>query len=248
MTRVSVIATVYNTERYLDQFLESIRHQTFQLIDRKTANRIMNEYEALVLKPTMLTDTGKNVVLQSGPFDISVIINRYGKNFVVQIPLKQHPDMALLNESSVNTVRIDTVLFDTEAHALSGFVKVGRPGDFTDNGGGEQDRVFIGIHNGHFQDFAIDHDCNRFYSIPSGYEYAGKKVPFYEDMCRAVEQAHKAVPHFGLAFWDISVDMNGEPTIIEMNLRYPDSYIPQVASGPFFAEYTDDVLRYIQRR
>ena len=65
-------------------------------------------------------------------------------------------------------------------------------------------------------------------------------------MCAAVEKAHSYVPHFGLAFWDVSVDSNGQPTIVEMNLRYPDTFIPQVGSGPFFGEFTEDVLRYLK--
>ena len=256
-----ILAAAWSDKAYTDWVVRGVKtvrsvvrcvngrllNERFELIDRKTANTIMNEHDALVFKPTMLTDTGKNVVLAHAPFEINDIVARYGKYFVVQIPLKQHPDMALLNESSVNTVRIDTVLFDTQAHALTAFVKAGRPGDFTDNGGGEKDRVFIGIRDGHYAGFAFDHDCNRFSSIPSGFAFAGQKVPFFEEMCRAVEKAHVAVPHFGLAFWDVSVDVNGEPIIVEMNLRYPDSYVPQIAGGPFFGDYTDDVLKYISK-
>ena len=97
-------------------------NEQFELIDRKAANAIMNGYEALVLKPTMFTDTGKNVVLAHAPFEIDDILAKYGQFFVVQIPLRQHPDMALLNESSVNTIRVDTVLFDKEAHAIPAIV------------------------------------------------------------------------------------------------------------------------------
>lgn len=222
-------------------------NEQFDLIDRKEADRIMNEHESLVLKPTMFTDTGKNVVLAHAPFMIDDIITRYGRYFVVQIPLKQHSGMALLNESSVNTIRVDTVLFDGEAHATSAFVKAGNPGNFTDNGGGEK-RIFIGIKDGKYAEHAIDHDCNRFFAIPSGYDYAGQQVPFIKEIYAAAEKAHSHIAHFGLAFWDMSVDVYGEPVIVEMNLRYPDSYIPQVASGPFFGEFTEDVLKYIMRK
>lgn len=223
-------------------------NEQFELIDRKAANVILNSYEALVLKPTMFTDTGKNVVLAHAPFAIDDILAKYGRFFVVQIPLRQHPDMALLNESSVNTIRVDTVLFDKEAHAIPAIVKVGRPGDFTDNGGGDKQRVFLGVNHGCYTDFAFDHDCNKFYSLPNGFAFAGQKIPFLREICRAAEKAHTRVPHFGLAFWDMSVDVNGEPVIVEMNLRYPDSYIPQVASGPFFGDYTEEVLKYIQKK
>ncbi len=216
----------------------------YNLIDANQANRIMNQYESLVFKPTMYTDTGRNVTLLNAPFKVDEILKQYGKFFVVQLPLKQHSDLAKLNESSVNTIRIDTVLFDQKAHATSAFIKVGQPGQFADNGGGNK-RIFIGIRDGKFTDFAFDHDCNKFYSIPSRFEFAGKKVPFFQEMCAAVEKAHSYVPHFGLAFWDVSVDQNGEPTIVEMNLRYPDSYVPQVGSGPFFGDYTEEVLDYL---
>jgi len=219
--------------------------ENFRLIDKKEAADIMNRYESLVIKPTMFTDTGKNVALQPAPFDMDAIQKQYGKYFVVQLPLKQHPDLAKLNESSVNTIRIDTVLFEKQAHATSAFIKVGQPGQFADNGGGNK-RIFIGIREGKFTDFAFDHDCNRFDSIPSNYAFAGQKVPFFREMCAAVEKAHSYVPHFGLAFWDVSVDQNGQPTIVEMNLRYPDTFVPQVGSGPFFGEYTEDVLRYLK--
>ena len=183
-------------------------NEAFELIDRKAASVIMNSYEALVLKPTMFTDTGKNVVLAHAPFDIDKIIARYGRFFVVQIPLKQHPDMALLNESSVNTIRIDTILLDGEAHAIPAFVKAGQPGDFTDNGGGEN-RIFIGVENGRYTDFAFDHDCNKFFAIPSGYAFGGQEVPYVKEICRAAERAHTHIAHFGLAFWDMAVDENG---------------------------------------
>lgn len=220
--------------------------ENYRLINVSEADRILNSYEALVIKPTMFTDTGKNVVLQNAPFDVSEIALKYGKYFVIQIPLKQHREYSKLNESSVNTLRIDTVLFDDRAFAVSAFIKVGQPGEFTDNGGGAN-RIFIGIRNGRFTDFAYDHDCNKTYQIPSKYEFAGKTVPFFNEMCEAVEKAHSYIPHFGLAFWDVAVDENGEPTIVEMNLRYPDTHVPQVGSGPFFGEYTEEVLKYINK-
>ena len=223
-------------------------NEQFELIDHKAADVILNSFESLVLKPTMFTDTGKNVVLAHAPFSIDDIIARYGRFFVVQIPLKQHPDMALLNESSVNTIRIDTLLFDKEAHALPAFVKAGQPGDFTDNGADDKHRIFLGVKDGCYTDFAFEHDCNKFYSLPSGYAFAGQKIPFLDEVCRAAEKAHTRIPHFGMAFWDMAVDVNGEPVIVEMNLRYPDSYFPQIASGPFLGDYTEEVLAYIKRK
>ncbi len=156
--------------------------------------------------------------------------------------------MAKLNASSVNTIRVNSVLFETEAHVMSAFVKVGQAGEFADNHG--NDRFFIGLHlDGTFCDFAINHDLQKFQSIPSGYDFAGKSVPSFDKVCIAVEEAHRKLAHFGFAFWDVCVDENGEPIIVEVNLRYPDTLIPQACGiGGFLGDYTEEVLnRYLRR-
>ena len=110
-------------------------------------------------------------------------------------------------------------------------------------------RKDIGIHeDGNFFDYAIDHDLNRYKKIPSGYDFANQKIPCYDKVCRAIEKAHKCIPHFGLAFWDVCVNEDGEPVIVEVNLRYPDGTIPQAAGNPFLGKYTKEVMEYIKQK
>lgn len=252
---------VWSDKSYLDFFLRDIPTAScvlrnvngrlldadFRLVDWKSAEKLLNAYDALVVKPSVDTNTGKGVVLLHPPYSIERIVASHHKNFVVQIPLRQCPDMGKLNESSVNTIRVNSVLLETEAHAMSAFVKVGQAGAFADNNG--HDRYFIGIrNNGTYMDYAIDHDFNRYSAIPSKFDFAGQPVPSYGSICETVERAHQQIAHFGFAFWDVCVREDGVPVIVEMNLKNPDSMVPQVATGPFFGEYTDDVLGYIRRR
>lgn len=253
---------VWGDKSYMDFFLRGSKtvrsvvrnvdgrflNETFDLITPEQVLPIMDSYGALVIKPSTNTDTGKGVQLLKKPYNLQAIIEQYKRNYVIQIPLRQHPDMAKLNASSVNTIRINSVLFETEAHVMSAFVKVGQTGEFADNHG--HDRFFIGIHmNGTFCDFAINHDLQKFQSIPSGYDFAGKRVPSFDKVCAAIEEAHKKLAHFGFAFWDVCVDENGDPVIVEVNLRYPDTVIPQACGiGGFLGEYTEEVLnRYLRR-
>ena len=232
--------TVRSVVRNVDgRFLD----ENFQLVDIAQAQAIMEKYASLVIKPSTNTDTGKGVRLLHRPYNLNKLHKLYKRNYVIQIPLQQHPGMAKLNASSVNTIRVNSVLLETEAHVMSAFVKVGQAGEFADNHG--HDRFFIGIHkDGTFCDFAINHDLKKFPSIPSGYDFAGNKVPAFDKVCAAVEEAHKKLAHFGLAFWDVCVDENEEPVIVEVNLRYPDTVIAQACGiGGFLGDYTEEILK-----
>ncbi len=253
-------AGIWSDKAYTDYLIRGVRtvrsvvrnvngrflNEEFSLITMNDAQKIMEQYDALVIKPSIFTDTGNGVKLLKKPFDLNKLDADYGRNYVIQIPLSQHPELARLNQSSVNTIRVNSVLFGTEAHIMSAFVKVGQAGEFADNSG--HDRYFIGIReNGTFGNYAINHDLQMFEHIPSGYMFAGRAVPCYKAVCRAVERAHQCIPHFGFAFWDVCVSFDGEPTIVEVNLCYPDTTIAQVAGGPFLGKYTDDVLKYINK-
>ena len=233
----SVVRNVHG--RFLDE--------DFNIIDIQEAKSIISRYEKLVIKPTTYTHTGMGVKLLSAPYNLAELHKEYKENYVLQIPLKQNSFMGQLNASSINTIRVNSVLFDTEAHVMSAFVKVGQAGEFADNHG--KDRFFIGIkQDGTFCDFAINHDLKKFENIPSGFDFAGKPVPFFEKVCKAIEKAHCSIPHFGFAFWDVCIDENDEPVIVEVNLRYPDTVIPQACGiGGFLGEYADTILEIYSR-
>lgn len=219
-------------------------NEAFDLITREEAQRIADGYDALVIKPSVNTHTGIGVKLIEKPFDLKALDREYRGDYVLQLPLKQHPDMAGLNASSVNTIRVNSVLFENEAHVMSAFVKVGESGSFADNSG--SNRFFIGIRDdGHFCDYAIDHDLKKYDEIPSGYDFRGAAVPSFDRVVAAVEKAHRYIARFGFAYWDVCVDENGAPVIVEVNLRRPSMTIPQAALGPFCGKYTDAVVEYI---
>lgn len=256
------LSPAWSDKSYLDFFLRDVNtpvnivrsvnghllDKDFNEISQSEADEVMRRFDALVIKPTVFTNTGKGVQLLKPPYRIADLTDSYKRDFVIQLPLRQHEEMAKLNESSVNTIRVNSVFIEGEAHVMSCFVKVGQTGEFADNNGKE--RYFIGIKTpeGIFNDYAIDHDMVSYRTIPSGYDFAGQKVPSFEKMCQMVCKAHKQLAHFGLAFWDVCIDEDGEPCIVEVNLTAPDSAIAQAACGPFFGDYSDQVLDYVRRR
>ncbi len=254
-----VFAEVWGDKSYIDFFLRGAKtvrsvvrnvsgrflNERFELIDIREAQCIMEQYELLVIKPATNTHTGHGVQLLKRPYDLRSLHKEYRKNYVIQLPLRQHPELAKLNVSSVNTIRVNSVLLETKARVMSAFIKVGQPGEFADNKG--SDRYFIGVNpDGVLNDYVINRGLQKFEVIPSGYVFAGRSIPNYEKVCAAIEEAHTALAHFGFVFWDVSIDENGEPVIVEANLRNPDTIVPQVALGPFFGKYTDEIMEYIQ--
>ena len=258
----SKLAGSWSDKAYLDYHVKGVRtpqcvvrnvsgrflDENFRLISRDEAQEILNRYERLVIKPTMFTHTGMGVCLLQAPYDIGQIIKDYKKNYVIQLPVTQHPDMARLNASSVNTIRVNSVLFDTEAHVMSAFVKVGQTGEFADNSG--KDRFFIGIdtETGCFRNYAINHDLQVFHELPSGFDFKGQKIPNFQKLCEDICRAHQCLPHFGFAFWDVCVGEDGETIVIEVNLRSPEPTIAQAAGEPFLGKYTKRILDYIKGR
>ena len=54
-----------------------------------------------------------------------------------------------------------------------------------------------------------------------------------------VKDLHSRLPYFRLIGWDISVDTNGDPVMIEWN---KGAELSQVAHGPAFGDYTEEIL------
>lgn len=253
---------IWSDKAYLDYFLRDCKtvrsivrntsgrfsDESFRLISLEEAQAIVDRYDRVVIKPSMNTHTGANVQLLEGTVSMKELDKKYQQDYVVQIPLQQHEEMKRLNASSVNTIRVNTVLSGTKAHVMTAFVKVGQAGEFADNHGSK--RFFIGIRqDGTYCDFAIDHEFRKCSAIPSGFAFAGQKVPHFKEVCLAAERAHACIPHFGFAFWDICIDQAGDPVIVEANLRYPDLVIPQACGiGNFFGPYAEEVLQQYKKK
>ena len=62
---------------------------------------------------------------------------------------------------------------------------------------------------------------------------------------RKVKEYHLQLPFFKLMAWDIAIDEDGEPTLIEFNMT-PD--LSQSAYGPAFGDYTDIILKEAMSR
>lgn len=161
---------------------------------------------------------------------------------VVQEVIEQHPDLALINKSSINTIRIMTLAYGGEIKVLSSIIRMGVNGMRVDNAtsGG----LVCGIDNeGRLRDYAVDIKANKYLEHPSGIKFSDIVIPNFSS---CIEFVKKLAPRFysvsKLISWDLSIGTDGTPILIEVNLSYGGVSIHQMANGPIFGELTETIL------
>ncbi len=161
---------------------------------------------------------------------------------IIQEAIKQHKDIAAIHESSVNTIRIISLLSESGVKIYSSFIRVGVDGKKVDNisSGG----IAVGINDdGTLKRYAYRLDGERFEVHPtSGFVFANHRLPAFDKAKELVEKAHPMVPHFKLVSWDISITESGDPVMVEANLAKGSSDFHQLNNGPLFGEDTPKIL------
>lgn len=187
---------------------------------------------------------GKGVVFLSSTTakELSNLFKTKSK-FSVQKAIKQHPEMAKLNPSTVNTVRLTTVLHKGKFSAAAALIKIGSPNARVDNykyGG-----CLLGVNlDGTVLPWALNIERERITELPSGVklgEGGFTKVPCFDSVLEMAEKAHYCIPKIKVVSWDIAVDDENEAEIIEANF-FGDLRMHQVLTGPVFGDMTEMIL------
>lgn len=168
----------------------------------------------------------------------------YNVNFIVQKKVEQHPEMGRVNGSSLNTLRVYTYRGeDKRIHHLNTTMRFGGAGFVMDNassGGG-----FCKVHkDGRVDDRVLGYQRLAVKSLTVDFGVADLRIPSYGRVVDATLALHKSLPYFDLIGWDMAVTKIGEPCFIEFNVL-PAVEISQLAHGPMFGEYLDEVMNRI---
>ncbi len=146
----------------------------------------------------------------------------------------QHPEMARMCPTSVNTCRIATLLGDKKQGIVYAFLRIGN-GKVMDNVdcGGMAAR--IDLDSGMLLTVGADKAGNRYEKHPiTGTDIIGFKIPFWEEAKAMCMEASKKVPQMRFVAWDVAITADG-PTFIEGN-SFPSHAVPQ-----FAAHYPDGI-------
>ena len=88
----------------------------------------------------------------------------------------------------------------------------------------------------------------KFAEHPQGLRFKGFGIPSYDKVVELVQKAHYYAAHFRLISWDVAINEDGEPVLIEANMRNGSINFHQFNNGPLFGELTDAVLSEVFRK
>lgn len=224
------------------------------IIDINDALKLLYDVGKVFIKPSVDSGSGKNcamVNISSGIDLISEktveqIISNMGENFVVQELIVCHKSISDIYPNSVNTFRIITYLWKDKVNSVPTIMRIGRGGNFIDNAhaGG----MFIAVeddgtlHKTAFNEFKEEFDFHPDTKIC----YEGYKIELFPQVLLAAKRMHEMIPEIGVVNWDFTIDSEGKPVLIEINISGGSIWLPQMAHGKgAFGENTDEILRWM---
>jgi hypothetical protein len=214
------------------------------------AIKLCNNLGVVLIKPSLasygkgvrILDLKDGIDIVNGEF-LTDILRLYGKNFCIQEVLEQHESMKNLNPSSVNTIRFLTYRSGMEILVLYAAIRIGRKYGIIDNETSGGMSAKINVNDGKIAKYAIGRiEEGLLESTDSGTLLDGYEIPSFKEAYDLVMKQHLSLPCFNIIGWDVAINTEGEPTIIEFNV-HPD--LSQSACGPAFGEYTDRILKEI---
>lgn len=169
----------------------------------------------------------------------------YKKNFILQKCIDTSEFVSQFNPDSFNTFRICTYrsVVDDQLHILAGYLRIGDIGHFNDNikGGG----YACPIKNGHLSKIAFGKSYtqtyDRIYNVILDKELA---IPNWDKITELVKDASNRLTPYRFICFDVILDKNNNPHLIEFNIKTETLTGPQTMIGPYLGPFTQEVIDY----
>ena len=153
---------------------------------------------------------------------------------IIEERVIQHPKMMEMCPTSVNTIRIATLLGDKKQGIVYAFLRIGT-GNVMDNvdQGGMAARVDLA--SGKLLTVGADKKGNTYTEHPITHTpIIGFQIPYFEEAKAMCLKAAQKVPQMRFVAWDVAITEKG-PVFIEGN-SFPSHAVPQ-----FAAHYPDGI-------
>lgn len=160
-------------------------------------------------------------------------------SFIAQEVLSQHPDIARLNPSSLNCCRITSVWVNG-IYRYGIMLKVGKKGSQIDNW---NSGYLVGIQeDGTLKEKGWDDQLQPVYESDSGIRFEEVRYPCLDLLRACIESYHKRYfPQCGIVGWDVVIDAEQRPRVVEANLSIPGIPAEQLCSGAFLKDVRDEL-------
>lgn len=250
--RATILTTFYNLKLYdtinpqayrwqfhekiefLNTFASLIRRDwlSFADADDRQIEAFLRKHKRVVLKKSY-GDSGKQVQVRNipedeGPADFRKYAEENGFDMAEQC-LTNHPDIAVFNQTSLNTIRITTVQIGGKVDFLFAGLRVGAKGSALDNISQGGSVAKIDLNTGKIaSEFRTKRSSSNGEGKPEN--WTGYQIPCWDAVKRLVCEAAMVIPQVGFVAWDVCVTENG-PEIIEGNESF-GSVVMQLSCSP----------------
>lgn len=227
-----------------------------EMIDQVQVQTILSKLSGeYFIKPSLESGGGKNVqkiqisygqIFQNErPVSLAELESVFRKDFLIQEKLEQSIFLSQFHPDSLNTIRLTTLRNENNHILLSAVVRFGQGGKALDNqrSGG----VSCGISDdGILNRFAVDMNGNVFFEHPSSrVKFEGLNIPNFEYTKAFVKNLHTKLAYFKMVSWDIALDPDNKPVLIEINLKGQGINLHQYNNGPIFGDLTNSIIKSI---
>lgn len=164
---------------------------------------------------------------------------------IVEDKVIQHPAIAALCPTSVNTIRVATLLGDKKEGIVYAYIRIGN-GKVMDNVDCGGMAAPVDIETGVIAGVGANKAGETYEIHPmTGTKIPGTQIPYWEDVKTMCLDAMHVVPQVRFVAWDVAITEDG-PVFIEGN-SFPSHAIPQFAAHfpdgigilPRFEEFID---------
>lgn len=238
---------------YLKNIFGSFYNGDFEEINEDEAISSLLKLNHFIIKPSIDTSGGAGVLkcdwvnlsLDEKRHQIKSLFASYHSDYIVQEPIEQHFDTARFNKMSVNTLRITSLYLNGRTSVLSSVLRIGKQGAAVDNFGAGGIMVNVEI-DGKLAENGYDIYGNSYKSI-GGIKLSQCYITGYKKAYDFVMKNHsKTAPLCRLIGWDIGLDENNVPTLLEVNASQPGIVYEQWCSGPIWGERTAEVIDFLK--
>ena len=246
---------VHIPKTYLSSVNGIIRTENNRIINLETASKALKDIGSCVIKKTVDTSSGRDVQIlniineydQNSNQKVFDILRSFGKNYVVQEKINQSSTLSEFNSSSLNTFRVITYILNNKINTCPIALRLGRNNAEKDNihyGG-----LSVGVgFDGKLKPCAFSEYGERYFEHPdSKVPFEGKEIKEIDIIIEKAKQLHECMPYLGIISWDLSLDSENMPVLIEMNTTGQSAWFCQMVNGePLFGDNTSKILEMIR--
>lgn len=223
--------------------------ENIELTNENNLEKILFSHKKLIYKPSgLLKGQGVRILKLESNLneEIEFIKKKINEkeSFIIQELVEQSDQLARFNLSSVNTIRLITLLIDGKVEPLSAILRVGGVGKEVDNysQGGYSRPI---DKDGYLGEFAMQNEL-MIYEDYQGDKFTREKLIGFDKVIEQAKKYHPYLLDLRWVGWDFAIGKDYEPVFIEINDYSGDN---QRECGPTFGELTPKVLdEYFENR